>query len=44
MNSRTLYSARVGISYRAVGVRDGNTMVWYWVGSHADYDQLLARF
>lgn len=38
-----LYSARVGIGYRAVGVRDGNTMVWYWIGSHADYDQLLAR-
>jgi hypothetical protein len=38
-----LYSARVGIAYRAVGVRDGNTIVWYWIGSHADYDQLLAQ-
>lgn len=35
------YSARVGIGYRAVGVRDGNTMIWYWIGSHADYDRLL---
>jgi hypothetical protein len=38
-----LYSARVGISYRAVCVRDGNTVVWYWIGSHAAYDQLLAQ-
>lgn len=38
-----LYSARVGISYRAVGVRDGNTVVWYWIGSRASYDQLLAQ-
>ena len=38
-----IYSARVGISYRAVGVRDGDTMVWYWIGSHADYDTLIAQ-
>jgi hypothetical protein len=38
-----IYSARVGISYRAVGVLDGDTIVWYWIGSHADYDKLLAQ-
>ena len=38
-----VYSARVGISYRAAGVRDGNTVVWYWIGSHADYDKLLEQ-
>ena len=37
-----IYSARVGISFRAVGVLDGNTVVWFWIGSHADYDRLLA--
>jgi hypothetical protein len=36
------YSARVGIGYRAVGVLDGGTIVWFWIGSHADYDRLLA--
>ena len=35
------YSARVGISYRAVGVLDGDTVIWFWIGSHADYDRLL---
>ncbi len=38
-----IYSARVGISYRAVGVRDGDTIIWYWTGSHADYDNLLKQ-
>lgn len=38
-----IYSARVGIGHRAVGVRDGDTLVWYWIGSHADYDKLLAQ-
>ncbi len=38
-----LYSARVGISYRAVAARDGDTVVWFWIGTHAAYDQLLAQ-
>jgi hypothetical protein len=36
-----IYSARVGIGYRAVGILDGDTVIWYWIGSHADYDELL---
>ena len=35
------YSARVGIGYRAVGAFDGDTIVWFWIGSHSDYDKLL---
>jgi hypothetical protein len=38
-----IYSARVGIGYRAVGALDGGTVVWFWVGSHADYDRLLEQ-
>lgn len=37
------FSARVGISYRAVGSLDGDTVIWFWIGSHADYDKLLAQ-
>ena len=36
------FSARVGIAYRALAARDGQTWVWFWIGSHADYDNLLA--
>ena len=35
------YSARVGIGYRAVGILDGDSVVWFWIGTHADYDKLL---
>jgi len=35
------YSARIGIGHRAVGVLQGDTVIWFWIGSHADYDQLL---
>jgi hypothetical protein len=38
-----IYSAHVGIGYRAVGVFDGDTIVWYWIGTHAEYDQLIKQ-
>ncbi len=38
-----VYSARVGKGYRAVGQRDENGVVWFWIGSHADYDTLLSQ-
>ena len=40
---RGIYSVRVGLDYRALGIRDGNEIVWFWIGSHADCDTLLVR-
>ena len=36
-----LYSVRVGRGWRALGRLDGNTVTWFWIGSHADYDGLV---
>jgi phosphoketolase len=36
-----LYSVRIGLSYRALGTMTGDTMTWFWIGSHADYDKLV---
>ena len=41
--SRPIFSARVSLGYRALAVRDGDTLIWFWIGSHADYDKLLSR-
>ncbi len=38
-----IYSARVDIDWRAVGVLEGDTVVWFWVGPHAEYEVLLKR-
>nr|WP_037151291.1 hypothetical protein [Rhizobium freirei] len=35
------WSARVGISWRALAVADGDDLVWFWIGSHTDYDKLI---
>jgi hypothetical protein len=41
---KLLYSVRIGISYRALGLREkDDLMVWIWIGSHAEYDKLLSR-
>lgn len=37
------YSVRVGIGYRALGIVEGGTVIWFWIGSHANYDKLLTR-
>ena len=38
-----IYSARITKNYRAVGQLHGDTVIWFWVGSHADYDKLLGQ-
>jgi len=35
------YSARVGLRYRALAIKADDGLVWFWIGSHADYDALL---
>ena len=42
--SQPIFSARVGIGWRAVGLREGDAVSWFWIGSHAEYDALIARF
>jgi hypothetical protein len=36
-----LYSVRVGRKYRALGRLEGNTVTWFWIGSHTEYDGLI---
>lgn len=38
-----VYSVRIDLDWRAVGVLQGDTMVWFWIGSHGDYERLLSK-
>ncbi len=41
-SKQPIYSIRVGIGWRAVGIiNDVQVIVWFWIGSHSDYDHLL---
>ena len=35
------WSVRVGLHYRALAVENGDDLVWFWIGSHAQYDALI---
>ncbi len=36
-----LYSARIGLHYRALARERDNGLQWFWIGHHSAYDQLL---
>ncbi len=37
------WSVRIGLHHRALAVEDGSDLIWFWIGSHGDYEKLLGR-
>jgi len=35
------WSVRIGIRYRAVAVEVADGLLWFWIGSHEDYNKLM---
>ena len=35
------WSARVGLQYRALAAERSYGFLWYWIGTHAEYDKLI---
>jgi hypothetical protein len=35
------WSVRVGLRYRALAVEIEDGLLWFWIGSHSEYDQLI---
>jgi hypothetical protein len=35
-----MYSVRVGLHYRALGMPVAGGVHWFWIGNHAEYDRL----
>jgi hypothetical protein len=35
------WSVRVGLHYRALADETGGDMLWFWIGSHADYGRMI---
>lgn len=38
-----LWSARVGLHYRALAIEVGDDLAWFWIGSHSEYDRLIKQ-
>ncbi len=39
--SQRVYSARVGLQYRTLGLPTADGVHWFWIGTHAEYDRLI---
>jgi hypothetical protein len=39
-----VYSVRMTVNYRAMGVRENDEIVWFWIGTHSDYEKLISQF
>jgi len=35
------WSVRIGITHRALAVKDGQDFIWVWIGSHDEYEQMI---
>jgi len=35
------WSVRVGLRHRALAIEVDGGLLWFWIGSHADYDKLI---
>lgn len=42
-STRPVFSVRIGIHYRAVGILDEQEITWFWIGQHAEYDRLVRQ-
>jgi len=36
-----LWSVRINDNVRALAYREGERVVWFWIGTHAEYDRLI---
>jgi hypothetical protein len=40
-STRPIFSLRITKDYRALGLQQDSNIIWFWIGSHSDYDLLL---
>jgi len=38
-----IWRIRIGDHYRALARRKGDLVVWFWIGTHEDYNKLTQR-
>ena len=43
-SSEQIWSVRIGLKWRVLGLLSENSIYWFWIGSHNDYDKLITQF
>jgi hypothetical protein len=36
-----IWSVRITLGYRAIGILQNDTVTWFWIGNHDDYEQFF---
>jgi hypothetical protein len=37
-----VWSVRITRGYRALGVLEGDTITWFWIGTHDEYERFIS--
>jgi len=37
------WSVRIGDYYRALAIEEGEDYIWFWIGTHNDYDNMVKK-
>lgn len=40
-STQPIFSARISLDHRAIGVLKNNQIVWFWIGQHDEYERLI---
>ena len=40
-NTSPIFAVRISLGYRALGILEEDTMVWFWIGSHEEYNSMI---
>jgi len=38
-----IYLVRIGLYHWAPGVKELNTVIWFWIGTHEEYNNLISH-
>ncbi len=41
--TKPVYSVRVSSGWRAMGFKESDKMLWFWIGSHESYNKLISQ-
>ncbi len=40
-SNRLIFSVRISKNYRAIGVVKDDEIIWFWIGTHSEYDKMI---
>lgn len=39
-STKPIFSVRISLDYRALGLLKDNEIIWFWIGTHEEYNKL----